>query len=142
MAPVEKAAYRISPFPGKAEAIATPPFARADSPWSIFDLDLIRLPPASRLREIVKLANNNLSNGYLLFAHYAQPTLEFRRNAVISSGTTKKKFYKSVGELWRDLPPYQKTFWNGEAALLRRDIKQKVISHEECVRCVGNPDQW
>jgi hypothetical protein len=121
---------------------ALPPFARPESPWSTASLDSVPLPPASRKRQFEKLANDNLSNGYTLFLHYVQPTLEIRRDALIDSGTTKKKFYKPVGKLWFDLPLSQKAFWNGEAARLRICLKQKMISHEDCVRSVGSPDSW
>lgn len=118
------------------------PFARMTSPWSTTKLDATPLPLASRQREFAKIANENLSNGYSLFVHYGEPTLDLRRSKLLDSGTTKKKFYKSVGKLWYDLPPSQKAFWNSEAARLRTCIKQKVITHEECVRAVGSSDQW
>lgn len=125
-----------------SQAAPPTPFARTDSPWSTAVLDATKLPPASKQREIIKLANNKLSNGYALFTHYIHATLELRREALLSSGATKKKFYKTVGKLYEDLPDSQKVFWNGEAARLRVLIKEKAITHEECVRNVGTPDQW
>lgn len=120
----------------------SPPFASKDSPWSTAILDATKLPPASRNRELVKLANNKLSNGYALFVHYVKPTLDIRRRALVDSGATKKKFHKTVGKLYEELPTSQKAFWNSEAARLRHYIQEKTITHEECVRSVGTPDQW
>lgn len=120
----------------------SPPFASKDSPWSTATLDATKLPPASRNRELVKLANNKLSNGYALFVHYVKPTLDIRRKALVDSGITKKKFHKTVGKLYEELPTSQKAFWNGEAARLRHCIQEKKTTHEECVRNVGTPDQW
>ncbi|CZT18209.1 uncharacterized protein RCC_04052 [Ramularia collo-cygni] len=135
------AVTKPSTGPPALEPTSTP-FARPNSPWSTTILDAAKLPPASRQREILKLANNKLSNGYALFVHYVQPTLELRRKVLLDSGTTKKKFYKSVGKLYEDLPTGQKAFWNGEAARLRVLVRDKVITHEECVRHAGSPDQW
>ncbi|EMC91431.1 hypothetical protein BAUCODRAFT_39604 [Baudoinia panamericana UAMH 10762] len=100
-----------------------------------------KFPPASRERELKKVADTFVSSGRNVFVHHVQAVLELRRTALLASGTTKKKYPKTAAQLWHGLEVAQRDerfCWSELVArCLRNSINKGEVSHGECLRHAG-----
>ena len=94
---------------------------------------LERLPPASRAREIKKAVDNFASNGRNIFVHYVEPILDKRRELLIASGTTKKRFYKTAVQIWQSVQREDASFWIEAAKELRLRMKDGSLDRKDCL---------
>lgn len=112
-----------------------------------------KFPPAMRQREVGKAVAAFTSSGRGLFLHYTRPVLTIRRDAHLQSSITRKKYHKSVEQLWPTLPQEEAFFWHQKALELRNALKmkatalrdaidQKSISAEQCLLDAGFADEW
>lgn len=98
---------------------------------------LQQLPPASRARETKKVADNFASNGRNLFVHYVGPILDKRRELLIASGTTKKRFYKTAAQIWPTVQLEDALFWQEAAKDLRLCMKDNSLDRKDCLLYAG-----
>lgn len=118
---------------------AEDPLARITAPihWNISpvtDLSHIEaLPPAAKARELKKAADTFASTGRNVFVHYVSPILSARRQHLLESNTTKKKFSKTAAQLWQSVDGEQAFFWTEAARELRLCLKQGSLSTSDCV---------
>lgn len=95
------------------------------------------LPPAAKDRETKKAADTFASTGRNVFVHYVTPILSRRRELLISSGYTKKKYPKTAAQTWSTLPFAEAFFWNEAAKELRLCMKQNILSPKGCLVHAG-----
>ncbi|KAK5122391.1 hypothetical protein LTR85_003975 [Meristemomyces frigidus] len=101
------------------------------------------LPQAARAAELAKRANTFASSGKCLFIHFAEPVLNYRRTELLSRGKNKKKYTKTALQLWQSLEEQQYDewfFWYSVAVQLRIALSKGQISHEECLKNAGMPE--
>ncbi|KAK3699525.1 hypothetical protein LTR37_016394 [Vermiconidia calcicola] len=95
------------------------------------------LPPAAKQRETKKIADSFASTGRNIFVHYATPILDKRRQLLLSSGITKKRYPKAAAQLWQILDPEEAFYWNEVARELRLCMKKEVLSPKGCLIHAG-----
>ncbi|KXT12306.1 hypothetical protein AC579_6217 [Pseudocercospora musae] len=106
-------------------------------------------PPgsAARHRALHQDALNFTANARNIFVHYAEPTLEIRRQQKLASGTTKKKFYHNAAQLWAEIQTIdelheQRFFWNQKSVEIKLALKKKTITHEDVLQNAGFEEDW
>lgn len=95
------------------------------------------LPPAAGIREVKKAADTFASTGRNVFVHYATPILSKRRELLLASGLTKKKYYKTAAQVWPTLAQDDAFYWHQAAKELRICMKQGVLNPKGCLRHAG-----
>ena len=103
-------------------------------------LKLERMPPAARASELSERANTFASSGRNVFIHYVELMLDCRRAALHSSGLTKKRYFKTTAQLWQTMKEKQHgeyLFWCQQATELQAELRSKMLSHEDCLKCAG-----
>lgn len=118
----------------------TAPLARRVAPvleTALYDV----FPPAAKDRELKKAADTFASTGRNVFVHYAAPILEHRRNLLLVSGLTKKKYPKTAAQIWPTLSSEETFFWTEAARELRLCMKQTLLSKEDCLLHAGRPGE-
>ena len=118
-----------------------PDWSVASPEWQIAAVtdvaQLERLPPASRAREIKKAADNFASNGRNLFVHYVGPILNKRRELLIASSITKKRYYKTAAQIWPTVQLEDALFWQEAAKELRLCMKDNCLDRKDCLLYAG-----
>lgn len=113
----------------------------ASSSWRIppvIDVGTLEaLPPAAKHRETKKAADTFASTGRNIFVHYVSPILAKRREMLLASGTTKKKYPRTAAQLWSKLSSSDSFFWHQAAKELRLCMKQSILNPKGCLVHAG-----
>jgi hypothetical protein len=98
------------------------------------------LPKAAAEREVKKAVDSFASTGRNLFVHFTTPVLNHRRELLLRTGATKKKYPKTAAQLWQGLD-YEETFyWEEMAREVRMSLKQKLLTAREYLTDAGRKE--
>jgi hypothetical protein len=104
-------------------------------------LQIEALPPAAKSRELKRETDTFASSGKTVFAHFTAPILERRRSMLLKTGTRRKRYHKTAAQLWSTLANHHQFSLTYIAEQLRIAIKQGTLTHVECLKYAGKPEE-